>query len=242
MAERALAEPGPHEALWELKQLASATRLCDWMFDQFAWAVGDEVVEIGAGIGTFSERLLLAGAKRLLLIEPEPACADILVSRFADDPRVRIARETLPEARALAENAASFDFALCQNVLEHVEHDAEAVGAIAKALRPGGRLSLLTPAHPRLFGSLDQSFGHHRRYTRERVRHLVEAAGLCLTALYSFNLLGIPGWWVKSKAGSRELGAGPLAVYEALVRIWRPVEQRARPPWGLSLIAHAKKP
>jgi SAM-dependent methyltransferase len=242
MAERALAAPGPAEALWDLKQLARATRLCDWMFDQFAWAVGDEVVEIGAGIGTFSERLLLAGAKRLLLIEPQPACADVLVRRFADDPRVRIARETLPEAPALFGEGASFDFALCQNVLEHVERDADAVGAIAKALRPGGRLSLLTPAHPRLFGSLDESFGHHRRYTREQVRHLVEAAGLCLTALYSFNLLGIPGWWVTSKAGSRELGAGPLAVYEALVRIWRPVEERARPPWGLSLIAHAQKP
>jgi SAM-dependent methyltransferase len=230
-----------HDELWDLENLARARRLCDWMFDQFEWAVTGSVVEIGAGIGTFSERLLAAGAANLLLIEPEPTCAEVLERRFGRDPRVRVVRETLPDAASLADSAASLDFALCQNVLEHVEEDAEAVAAIGRALRTGGRLTLLVPAHPRLFGSLDRVYGHHRRYTRDRVRWIVEGAGLALTSLYSFNLLGIPGWWMKSKTGARTIGAGPLAIYEALVRVWRPLEQRIPVPWGLSLVAHAEK-
>jgi hypothetical protein len=31
-------------------------------------------------------------------------------------------------------------------------------------------------------------------------------------------------------------------VYEALVRFWRPIEERVRPPFGLSLVVRARKP
>ena len=37
--------------------------------------------------------------------------------------------------------------------------------AIAGALRPGGRLGLLVPANPKLYGRLDRGYGHVRRYT-----------------------------------------------------------------------------
>jgi hypothetical protein len=33
-----------------------------------------------------------------------------------------------------------------------------------------------------------------------------------------------------------------LAVYEQLVRVARPLEDRLRPPWGLSLVAIGRKP
>jgi SAM-dependent methyltransferase len=235
-------KPRHTEDLWDLESLANLRRLGDWMFDQFADAVRGSVVEVGAGIGTFTERILTANISDVLLIEPDLRGADILDARFGGDPRVRIARETLPEAPTLAAALSTFDFALCQNVLEHVEDDAAAVAAMAGALKPGGRLGLLVPAHPRLYGSLDRAFGHYRRYDRQRLRQIVEQAGLHVRALYSFNLLGVLGWWAKSRAGADSLGEGSLAVYETLVRMWRPVEERIRPKWGLSLIVHAEKP
>ena len=36
-------------ALWDLESLGSATRLADWMFDQFSGAAKGAVVEVGAG-------------------------------------------------------------------------------------------------------------------------------------------------------------------------------------------------
>jgi SAM-dependent methyltransferase len=130
---------------------------------------------------------------------------------------------------------------LCQNVLEHVEDDRSAVVTMAAALRRGGRLVILVPAHPRLYGSLDRSFGHHRRYTREGLLALTRGIDLEVRALYSFNLLGIPGWWVKSRRGAKDLGAASLAVYEQFLRVWRPLEERVRPSWGLSLILQADR-
>jgi SAM-dependent methyltransferase len=228
--------------LWDLQTLARARRLADWMFEQFAWAARDAAVEVGAGIGTFSERLLDAGVESLLLIEPEEACAQVLTDRFGDDPRVRLVREQLPDATSLLEQPQSYDFVLCQNVLEHVREDGRAVEVMASALRTGGRLCILVPAGPRLFGPLDREYGHERRYTRESLRALVEGTGLRMINLYSFNALGIPGWWARNRTGARSLGTRSLVVYEALLPLWRPVERRVRLPWGLSLIAHAERP
>lgn len=224
---------------YDLDDLARAHRLRAWMFDQYRHMVGPRSVEIGPGLGTFSAQILTAGVNRLHLIEPEPALVSALEQRFGEDPRVTIAGEDLPAPPSLATGSGSWDFVLCQNVLEHVDDDRAAVCSMAAALRPGGRLTLLVPSHPRLYGSLDASYGHHRRYTPARVHQLVEEAGLELRELYHFNLLGTLGWWVKSLLRRDRLGSHSLRAYEALLPLWRPLEQRLAPRWGLSLVAHA---
>ena len=225
------------EDLWDLRSLARARRLCDWMFEQYGGEVRGSVAEVGAGIGTFSERILAAGAESLLAVEPEPAPAAVLEERLHGDPRVTIVREQLPAAPSLRPSA--FDLVVCQNVLEHIEDDVAAVGTLGTALRPDGRLVLLVPAHPGLFSELDRAFGHYRRYTRASLTRIVDRAGLRILDVRSFNLLGIPGWWAKKLRRSEQLGPGSLAAYEALVRFWRPVENRISIPWGLSLVLHA---
>lgn len=226
----------------DLGKLARAHRLGDWMFAQFEEFVRGSVVEVGAGVGTFSRRCLSAGATSLLLIEPEPSSAEVLQDRFTGDARVRVIREQLPGAPTLAAEQGRHDFILCQNVLEHIDDDLAAVKSMSKALRPGGRMTLLVPAHPRLYNSLDRAYGHHRRYGRRRLRRVLEEAGMEITSLYSFNLLGAPGWLLGGLRGSAGLGAASLTVYDLLVAAWRPIEERLPFPWGLSLVAHARRP
>jgi SAM-dependent methyltransferase len=228
--------------LWGLENLRDAQRLGDFMFAQFAPFVTGHVVEIGAGIGTFSERMLALGAERMLLIEPEEACADRLAQAFAHERRVEIARQTVPGSEALAAWNGTADFVLAQNVVEHIDDDAAAIAGMGEALRPGGRLTVLVPAHPRLYGGLDQAFGHHRRYTRERLHGLADAAGLVVDSLYHFNVLGVPGWWAQSRRRAPRISSSALRAYEALLRVWRPIEQRLRLPFGLSLVLHARRP
>lgn len=230
------------EDLWALHRLAAARRLQDWMFSVLRPSAPGAMLEIGAGIGTFSARLLDAGADPLLLVEPEEACVAELRTRFAADPRVEIAAETLPGSPALGARAGTFRYALAQNVLEHIEDDAGALAAVVDALEPGGELAILVPAHPFLFGRLDRRFGHVRRYTRDGLRALVRDAGAELTSLRSFNLLGVPGWWIAGRSRVLDITDGSLRAYEALVRAWRPVEEALRPPLGLSLVARGRKP
>lgn len=229
------------EDLWALRELAGARRLQEWMFAALRPSAAGAMLEVGAGIGTFSRRLLDAGASPLLLVEPEAACVAELRRELAPDPRVEVVAELLPDSPTLEARRGSFSYALCQNVLEHIEDDEAALTVVADALAPGGELALLVPAHPFLYGRLDRRFGHFRRYTRERLRRIVPAAGLEIETLYSFNLLGVPGWVVAGRTGLLDIGAGSLRAYEALVRFWRPVEQRVRPPLGLSLVVRARK-
>ena len=135
--------------------------------------------------------------------------------------------------------AAPLDLVLCQNVLEHIADDVSAVAAMGAALAPGGQLALLVPAGPRLYGSLDVAYGHHRRYTRERLATVIAAAGLELDRISRFNALGVPGWWLKNRLGSTGVDRLSVRAYDALVAAWRPLERRIAPRAGLSLIAHA---
>jgi SAM-dependent methyltransferase len=243
MSSWAAGPPGRRVAeRYDLEELARAGRLADWMFEQFRPYVDAATAEVGAGIGTFSERLLGAGAERLLLVEPDPELAAELERRFGGDPRVELAREPVPGSPALQRDAGLLGFVLCQNVLEHVSDDAGGVAEMAAALRPGGALGVLVPAHPRLYGSLDRAYGHERRYTRDRLERLIADAGLELVELRSFNLLGVAGWWWKTRRGATELGAGSLRAYEAILPLWWPLERLLRPRAGLSLIAVARRP
>ena len=173
------------------------------MYEQSLPFVRGDVAEIGAGIGTFSERVAAHNdVTSLLLIEPEPACVEVLTHTFHSSDDVTIARETLPDSPALRSRGGTLDFLLCQNVLEHIVEEEPAVKAMADALRPGGHITILVPAHPRLYGNLDRTYGHYRRYTRARLQRLLIDADLEIIDLYSFNSLGIPGWWVNRFRGS----------------------------------------
>jgi SAM-dependent methyltransferase len=228
--------------LWDLETLAGARRLGDWMFEQFAPLVGGRVVEVGAGIGTFSERMLARGVDDALLIEPEPDCVARLRERYAGDPRVQVSSELIPGSAALEAWSGTVDFLLCQNVLEHIAGERDAIAAIADALKPGGALGLLVPAHPRLYGALDRRFGHERRYTREHLRAVVEGAGLRVERLYSFNMLGVAGWLVNRNRRDPSIDARSLRAYELLLPPFRALERRRTPPFGLSLVVHARRP
>src|SRR4051794_2694356 len=182
---------GSPEHGWDLDELAHATRLCDWMFEETAAGARGRVAEVGAGIGTFSERLAARGVDDLVLIEPDPACVAVLERRFGARPNVTVSGDEVPGSSTLAEIAGTRDFLLCQNVLEHIDDHQGAMREMADALAPGGRLALLVPAHPALYGSLDRQYGHFRRYSKEVVSDVVRGAGLELDDLYSFNLLGV---------------------------------------------------
>jgi SAM-dependent methyltransferase len=200
------------------------------------------MLEVGAGIGTFSRLLLDAGADPLVVLEPEEPMVAELTREFGGDDRVEIFAEVLPSAPALRERPAYFRYAVLQNVLEHIEEDTEALAAVVHALEPGGEVVVLVPAHPRLYGRLDREFGHHRRYTRERLQAVISDAGAELVSMRSFNLLGIPGWVAAGRTRAINISGWALRLYEAIVPVWRPIETALQPPVGLSLVARARKP
>lgn len=227
----------------ELEGLSRARRYADWLFSTFADHVpGARVLEVGAGIGTFTQRMLDAGAGEVVSVEPDPRCAEVVEGRFADEVRVRVSRDPLPDAPVLADESGRFDLAVCQNVLEHIADDRAAVADMARALRPGGHLVLVLPAGPGLYGPLDDAYGHWRRYSLGSARAVVEAAGLEVRDLRPMNVLGIPAWWFGNRRAGARVSASSVRAYEAVVAVLRPLEARVTPPWGLSIVCVGRRP
>jgi sulfur-carrier protein adenylyltransferase/sulfurtransferase len=106
---------------------------------------GKVVADVGAGAGEMSAELLKLGAT-VDAYEPSAAMRHLLDERLADVPpsKLHIHQTGL---EALAEQAGTYDAALCLNVLDHMPDLPWAMGILAASLRPGGTLVLSIP-HP----------------------------------------------------------------------------------------------
>jgi len=204
------------------------------MFDRLRGWIGRRVLEIGSGIGNLS--VFLADRERLVLTDTREEYLSRLRQRFAGHRNIAVAHLFLPNERS-ALGGERFDTVICLNVLEHVDDDGASLVAIRELLAPGGRLVLLVPALPALYGSIDRALGHHRRYKRAGLAALIRDTGFRVAHIEYFNLAGIPGWWLAGRILRRHtIPSGSLRLYDALVPLFR-LERLL--PWriGQSLIA-----
>ena len=138
---------------------------------------------------------------------------------------------------------ATADSIVLVNVLEHIAEDQALLDDAHAALTPGGTLLLLVPALPQIYGSLDQAFGHYRRYTKTVLANKLQGAGFGIIRIAYVNLLGIVGWFLTGRV-LRRTTFRPRDVrwYDQLVIPWlSKLEERWQPPCGQNLIVIARK-
>lgn len=219
-----------------LQRMAGANAYNRWLFRRAEPYLGRSVLDVGAGIGTFTG--LAARGRRVVAVESDEACLAVLRRRFDEHPSVTV---TPGDATELEPDALGrFDSIVCFNVLEHIAEDATALRAFSCLLRPGGRLLLVVPAHAALYGETDRTVGHERRYDKPSLRRRLGAAGLDVEDLRHVNPVGALGWLVSARMLRRpEVPAGPLRLYDRLVPALRAFDQLPL-PFGLSLWAVAR--
>src|SRR5690606_770566 len=107
------------------------------------------------GHGLYTGLLLERG--EVLAADIDRACLDHVTERYANHPRLTTTLIDLNDRSTIAA-CGSFrpDTIVCVNVLEHIEHDERALAELLAITSTGGRLVLIVPAHPRLFGRMDQ--------------------------------------------------------------------------------------
>jgi SAM-dependent methyltransferase len=220
--------------------MAGARAYNAWLLDRARPYLGRRVLDVGAGLGTVTE-MLAQGRELVVALEPDPEFVQLLRERFAAVDNVRVVDA---DVTALGGDSlpGDFDSAVCLNVLEHLPDDVGVLRTLRQQVRPGGRLLLLVPAHPFLFGSLDRALGHERRYSERSLRALLEQAGLAVETLRHVNAVGAIGWLVSARVLKREqIPAASLRVYDLLVPLLRGLD-RIELPIGLSLWAVTRRP
>lgn len=221
-----------------LEIMSAAPRYARWQVEVLRPWLGRRILEIGSGIGNISSELRALDPELLVLTDTDPWYLNRLKSTYATDPVVRFDAVTLPDPAAHERlGELELDTVVSLNVLEHIEDDLNSLRTMRELVRPGGKIVLLVPAMPALYGTLDVELQHFRRYTRESLRQVMEAAGLNDVQLKWYNRAGVPGWWFNARIRkATRVPIGQLRVFDALVPLLR-YEKYLPLPFGQSLIA-----
>ncbi len=223
-----------------LNNLTGTPQYLTWLARVLRPYLGDTVLELGAGIGNISARLM---ARRLVYVvaEKDPLYLHALGNRFLRTPNVLVLKLDPECPHDYQEAGGPFDTVLCVNVLEYVDDPAAVIRSAASVLKPGGSLVVLAPQGQGLYGTLDKTLGHRRRFSWSQLRSLLEEAGFTVTGMRQLNKISALGWWFHGKLlHSRQINKVTLKIFDKTVWIWRRLD--AVLPWrGLSLIAVAAK-
>ncbi len=230
-----------HEGYNTLARMESgAPNYNAWLGRRFAEHAGQRVLEIGAGIGTITS-LLARGREKVVALEVDDFYVQRLKNRFRDQPSVVPYKSDVALADWERLKRERFDSIVLSNVLEHIEDDAGAVRRFAQILSPGGKLIILVPALPLLFGAMDEAVGHFRRYTMPALRDVLEANGFDVHRLEWMNLVGIPGWLVNSRLlRRRAMPPLQLRLYDQVAPLLAAAESKVKLPVGMSLFCVAQ--
>ena len=223
-----------------LHRLSSAHRFNGWMADQIRPYVGDCVLEIGAGLGNLSIKLL--PRERYTVSDIDPLHLRYLRNHFATRPQVSVASVNLESTEDFQKLPHRHDTIVCLNVVEHVEKDRLALRNMYEALVPGGRALVLVPRGQWLFGTLDEVLDHYRRYSAEELSSKCRQAGFEIERLFSFNRVSVLPWFINARILKRRyFGKLQLKLFDSMVWLLKYVDRLL--PWsGLSLIVVARKP
>lgn len=225
----------------DLEIMARANNYRWWMYQRLAPFIGQRVIEIGAGIGNFTN--LLLDREFVLATDNYLPCVEYLNTHLGGRLKTParlfdVSADTGPELRQY-----EFDTIVCLNVLEHIENDLKALTRMHGLLAPGGRLVLLVPAFQLLYGTVDRALGHYRRYTRNNLLPLMRQADFVIERSFYMNVVGMAGWFWNNRIVKRtqestqqigffDRGIAPAAEF---------FERILPPPLGLSLIAIGRK-
>jgi len=228
---------------FEFEALRLATNYRHALLREFEPYLTGDVIEVGAGIGQFTE-LLLQSKKvtRVTAIEPDASFCQQLQQRLAPNrPSSCIVLNGTVSAVA---PGTSCDAIVSVNVLEHIEDDAGELSGYARLLKERrGALCLFVPARPEIYAPIDKDFGHFRRYTKAGLRQKLQQAGLKIERLHYFNFIGYFGWWFNfCFLRQRSFSESSVRLFDRIIfPIGHAVESRLfRPPFGQSLLTVAR--
>ena len=229
-----------HEGYNTLERLESAPHYNAWLGSKLRPHLGRRVLEVGAGIGTLTKEIA-GGRERVIALEADPYYAQRLFNLFRGSDVVQPVHAPVEKTDWNALSREELDTVFLSNVLEHIADDHGAVRHFRSVLPSGGRLVVLVPGLPKLFGTLDEAVGHNRRYTPETLKTVIESNGFVIESMEWLNLLGILGWYLNGKVLKRRvLPALQLRIYDRIAPVLARAEAMWKLPIGLSLITVAR--
>ena len=231
----------------ELEAMAAASNYHRWILAVFKPFLGRHLVEVGAGLGSFSELILgQHPCETLSLVEPSDEMHRELAGRTwptQTTTQVDTYHANFIDAASLIKAKQTPDSVIYVNVLEHIAEDEIELQAVHQTLSDNGRIFLFVPALQWLYGSFDERVGHVRRYSKRQLEEKLARSGFKILQSSYFDLAGVAPWWIKYRLlKSATMGQRGVRFYDRfIVPAARRIESAAAPPIGKNVIVVAQK-
>lgn len=220
-----------------LESMSQAIWYNKWTLKKFEKYLSADILEIGCGIGNFTETL----------------------TRFGNVWAIDINKDYIEETKKLVSGGVSagfgdvekgkfffsqkkFDSLICLNVLEHIKNDTLALRNMYALLKNKGFLIILVPAHPALYGEIDHSISHFRRYAKNEIINKLENVGFRILRKKRLNMLGAIGWFIVGKIFKmKKINERSIKFFNFLAPLILSIEDLIEPPFGTSILIIAQK-
>jgi 2-polyprenyl-3-methyl-5-hydroxy-6-metoxy-1,4-benzoquinol methylase len=229
-----------------LAAIANADKFNKWMYETIKPYVKGHLLEVGSGIGNVSSHFLINGTTTTLTDLRQNYC-DLLDQKFRNYPNLKgIIKVNLTHPKFETEYAhliGKYDSIVAMNVVEHIEDDNLALANCYKLLSKGGHVIILVPAYQFLFNKFDVGLEHFRRYTKTKLRKIIENNNFEIVKSQYWNAVGIAGWFVTGSIMRKEtIPEGQMGLYNTLVPAIKIIDKIVFNQIGLSTICVGRKP
>lgn len=217
-----------------------------WIHDKIKSLLKRRIADLGCGKGFILKMLSEHGNNDLLLglDSSERNIANNIARGFRNVVLLCRDMENY-DYEELRKN--EIDTIIFLDVLEHIQNDEEILRKFYEILPASGRLIIKVPAMKLLYGPIDKSSGHYRRYSKRELETKARKAGFNVLELEYMNVVGVCPYVIKNKIlkrmtnFSRTYSDNSLRTLNSYIPYFRFVDRFNPLPIGLSLIGGFEK-
>ena len=207
-----------------------------WLYSRVAPYIGRRVLEVGCGLGNLLRHLL--DRDLVIGIDISASSVETTGKEFGTYPHVKTFVQDIIDDSAVTFRDYDIDTVVSLNVLEHIKDDLKALSHMYQILIPSGTLVLIVPAHKWLYGTMDSSIGHFRRYDKKLLAEMLSTVGFSVQSQYYLNFFGALGWFLNGRILKHQVPPrGQLKLFNVIVPFLESVERLHSPPIGISLVS-----
>lgn len=224
-------------ALQQVRETRLLINKCDeWLFETIDAYIGQRILELGCGLGNLVEHL--QGRELVVGVDVDQGSVDYVNSVYGELGNIHAYQYDASDPGIVDLKHFKFDTIISLNVFEHIERDVQALKHARELLVPGGRLVLIVPAHMFLYGTMDSSIGHYRRYDLKGLQEKLSNVGLDIVQQKYVNPLGALGWFVNGRVLHKKVPpVGQLKLFNRVMPLVVTAEKILRVPFGLSVLS-----
>lgn len=227
----------------DLEAMAQAEKYYKWLASTIKPYVGKNVVEAGAGIGSFSKLLKAMRPDSLHILEPAKRMYIQLKKNITSNKKTKVTAYNDYLKGVQPKIKGKVDTFVYINVFEHIEDDVAELKRINDTLSDGGHAIIFVPALMKLYSEFDKSIGHYRRYDKKMLTALADKAGMEVVKVRYMDMPGMFPWWLSFVLLKRR-GLMPtmVKIYDTYaVPVIRTIENVLEAPIGKNVLLVAKK-